>query len=416
MASALPTLVYAAWSPTLMVDDWGFAAAARYIGFGEYGGNPGRPLASLWYYASFSVLGASPVRHAIVLAVLNAVAGVGVWMAARRLLDHRIAVLATAAWAVLANRGATRLWAATAPSVIALIALLAALLLARRERPSVGRHAAVIAIGAACVLTYEGSAGLAAGVVTLSAWRWRGRARLLALGAGGLTLAATAAWAFSRSPKTGHVAAFENGGRWISAQLGTGVLPDTLAVAGIPLLALAAWCAATWALPSFGANAEERVLVVGAGIALLGALPFLAAGFPVTTDGIFDRANIYADVGTAVLVAGALGLLWRALPARAAVIAAVVVLAVLAGENARDVRAFHQAGVDGRRLLRTVDEMPVAVRTRGPVVLPDLPNRDGVSMFVEDYDISAALALRYDTGVPYPDASMALVASRHRTR
>ena len=416
LACALPTLAYVMWSPALIVDDWSFAGHAAYDGLAGFDANPGRPLANLWYFAEFSALGASPVAHALVLAVINGLAGAGVWLTSRRFLDGRLAVLTTSAWAVAANRGSTRLWASTAPSVLVLIALAAAVLLAAGERPTVRRHLTVITLAVGCVLAYEGSAGLAAGVVTLSAWRWPGRTRLLALGGGGLALTLTAAWTFSQSPKTGHVDSFANGGRWISAHLGVGILPDALAPLGLALVVLIAWCAATWVLPSFGTTAETRLVVVGTGIALLGALPFLAAGFPVATDGIFDRANVYADLGTALVIAAALALVWRAVPARAATVAAVVVLTVLASQNVVDVRAFHQAGVDGRRLLRTVDRMPVDVRTKGPLVLPDLPNRHGVTMFVEDYDISAALALRYDTGVPYPDASMALVASRQRTR
>ncbi|MEY2477333.1 MAG: hypothetical protein QOG87_2648 [Actinomycetota bacterium] len=409
---AVPTLVYAAWGPALIVDDWALAAGARFLRWHEFL-RAERPVAFVWFLVTYRLLGTSPVAVALLMAVLNAVVGGLFWTAARSMLQRRAAVLATAAWAVLANRGATRLWAPTGGQMLALGGILAALLLARSAAPTVARHAAVIAIGCACVLSYEGAAGLAAGVVALSAWHLSGRARWLALGAGGAALAASAALALAASAKSGQ--AFAATGNWVSAQLGTGILPSAVAPVGMVLVVfVVAWAGATAALPSFRTGSEERLVLIGAGVAALGIAPFVASGFPVGTDGLFDRGNLYADVGTALVVAGGLGLLWRVLSARVATTVAAVVLTVLASQNVVDVRAFHHAGVDGRRLLASVDRLPRQLRTRGPLVLPDLPNRSGVSMFVEDYDIAAALAIRYDTGIPYPDATMAVVAARHR--
>jgi hypothetical protein len=413
---AAPTVVNAVWSPALIVDDWSFAAAARFHEWGSFHANPGRPLAGGWFLVNFLVLGGHPVAHAIVLAVLNGVAGALVWLTVRTFVTSRLALLATAVWAVLANRGSTRLWPTTAPSVVVLAALLAAVLLARRGPPSPVRHGVVVAIAAASVLTYEGAAGLAVATVALSAWRWSGRPRLAALGTGAVVLAVVAAWALAQSPKTGASETLGHGTQWISAQLGVGILPAALAPVGAALAGLVAWSAATTVLPSFRTGPEERLVLAGGAIALMGVAPFLAVGFPVATDGIFDRANLYADLGTALVLAAALGMLWRLRVSWLGPAVVTLVLGVLAAQNATDLRAFHQAGRDGRALLARVDRLPLQTRTRGPLVLPDLPNRAGVSMFVEDYDISAALALRYDTGVPYPDATMALVASRHRTR
>ena len=415
VACALPTLVYAVWSPALMVDDWHFAAGAEFHNWAAFRSNPGRPVAGAWYLLNFSALGTHPVAHLLVLAVLNGIAGALVWTIARRLLPQRAALLTTAAWAVLANRGSTRLWPSTAPSVLVVAALLAAFLVARNGRPSPARHGAVVLIAAASVLAYEGAAGLAVATVIISAWRWQGRDRLVALAAGGVVMAGVAAWALSQSPKTGGTNVFGHGTQWISAQLGAGILPGALVPVGVLVAGFVVWAAATSVLPSFHPGPEERVALVGTAIALLGAAPFLVTGFPVGTDGLFDRANLFADLGTAVVLAAALGMLWRIPMRRAGAVVAVALLVVLAAQNATDVRAFHDAAVDGRKLLARVDRLPVATRTRGPLVLADLPNRGGVSMFVEDYDVAAGLALRYDTGVPYPDVVMSLVA-RQRTR
>lgn len=408
-ACAVPSVVYACWSPSLIVDDWSLAAATR---FGRYSTfiTAERPVARLWFLAGYFTLDASPVAHALLMGALNAVTGALVWLVAREVLPRRSAVLATAAWVVLANRGATRLWAPTGGQMLALAGLLAALLLARTGSPTVRRHLGVIAVVTTCVLAYEGTVGLAAGIVAVSTWRWADGRRWVGLGAGAVALGSAALWALSQSAKTGD--AFAHAGRWFSALVGNGILPSALAPLGVVFVGVVAWSAATVVLPSFPTREEERVVLVGAVVTALGVIPFVVAGFPVATDGIFDRVVVYADLGLAVVIAGTLGLLWRALPPRAALAAAALVLAVLASENAVDVRAFHDAGVDGRRLLASVDRLPEQVRTRGPLVLPDLPNRSGVSMFVEDYDISAALAMRYDTGVPYPDVTMALVADR----
>lgn len=415
LAGAVPTLVSAAWSPGLIVDDWALAAHARWFTDPLAAGQPGRPLANYWYFGTFNLLGARPVPNLLLLAAVNAVCAVLVWEVARRLLPRRCAVLATAVWLVAANRGSTRLWIILTPNSLALVAVLAAVLLARAERHSTRRHLVVVALGVMAMLFYEGASGLAAGVVALSAWRWTGRERLLALAGGGLVLAATAAWEYSVSPKTDSVGLFRGAGRWVSTLFGAGILPAALAPLGLIALAVAVYCLATLVLPSFATRDEERVVIIGAGVLMLGMLPFWTTGFLPATDGIFDRGNHYASLGAAVVIAGALALLWRVVPSRAAVAVAVVVLGVMAAENAVDVSAFHLAAEDGRRLLRSADRLPEPIRTRGPVVFPDLPNRHGVSMFVEDYDISAALALRYDTGYPYPDAAMASFA-KQRTR
>jgi hypothetical protein len=405
--------VYALWSPSLIIDDWALAAAPRFLGW-DAAFRAERPVAHLWFYASYFAVGTSPVGYALLMATLNAVVGGLLWTALGTVLERRAALLTTLAWAVLANRGTTRMWAATSGQLIALIGVLAAFLVARRGPPTIGRVAVVVAIACASVLSYEGAGGFAAAVVALSAWRLPGRGRWIALGAGAAALAATAAWALGASAKAGQ--ALGDWGNWFAAQLGTGILPSAVAPLGLALLGVVAWSAATLVLPSFRTEAEERLVLLGAGVAVLGIAPFLASGFPVGTDGIFDRGNLYGDVGVALVLAGTLGLLWRiGRPAVATGVAAVV-LVVLASQNAVDLRAFHDAGVDGRRLLASVDELPYALRTRGPLVLPNLPNRGGVAMFVEDYDIAAALALRYDTGYPYPDVTMALVEASHRAQ
>jgi hypothetical protein len=87
---------------------------------------------------------------------------------------------------------------------------------------------------------------------------------------------------------------------------------------------------------------------------------------------------------------------------------AAVALVALAVPGVSDVNNWVNAQRDGRRFLAAVDELPAALRTEGPITFLPLPNHGGVSEFVSGYDISAALAVRYHTGWPYPRAQMEL--------
>ena len=149
-------------------------------------------------------------------------------------------------------------------------------------------------------------------------------------------------------------------------------------------------------LPSFRGAEEERLAAGGLVVLLAGAAPFLHTGLAHGTSGLFDRGNLYADVGTSMVFAGVCGLLWRPARARPALIcAAIVLLGVLAFQNVQDLEDYQRAGDDGHRLLHAADELPAGQRR--DVVIAPLPDRHGVSMFVEDYDLRAAMALRYHT-------------------
>jgi hypothetical protein len=180
------------------------------------------------------------------------------------------------------------------------------------------------------------------------------------------------------------------------------------------VLLVIAWSLATLVLPSFRARTEERLVLVSLLVLLLGALPFMAGGFPFATDGFFDRGNLFADLGTALLFGSALSLLWRLGWSAARWVLAAVVLVALAIPQVSDVNNFVRAERDGRRFLTAIDELPVKLRTKGPVTFLPLPNHGGVSEFTSNYDISAALALRYRTGFPYPRAQMAIVETGYR--
>ena len=170
---------------------------------------------------------------------------------------------------------------------------------------------------------------------------------------------------------------------------------------------------ATVLLPGFRARAwpEQKLVVVGLAVILLGSSPFAVAGFPFSVSGFFDRGNLFADLGTALVYGSLLAMLlrvpWR--PVALAIVAAALVGIAL--PNVKSVRNYARAGRDGRRFLAAVDALPADIRTKGPVLFLPLPDHGGIAEFLADYDISAALALRYNTGAQFPRAAMAITAT-----
>jgi hypothetical protein len=269
---------------------------------------------------------------------------------------------------------------------------------------------------AAGTLAYEGS--IAIGVVGLVAFIWtqsgspvRVRWSAVTLGVMGVI----GGWMYLHSPKESaspHL--FHNVTRLASTNFGAGVLRSP--VLTLVVLIAIAWCIAATTLPGFRATPEQKSVVVGLVVFLLGAAPFAATGFPVGVTGFFDRGNLFADVGTAIVYGSLLALLIRVLSRRraAAVIVVAGALVALAAPQVRNVHDYVSAARDSRRFLTAVDRLPPDVRTRGPVTFLALPGYDGVSVFVADYDISAALALRYHTSRPFPRAVMAVPATGYR--
>jgi hypothetical protein len=260
---------------------------------------------------------------------------------------------------------------------------------------------------------YEGALFLGAAGLVFVAWQRADRDerfRLAAIALGVLGL--TGGWALVTSPKAGvHPTPFSHAGQLVAANFGVGVLPRYTVVLSAAALLVVAWSIGTVVLRAFRARTEERLVLTGLLVLLLGALPFMAAGFPFATDGFFDRGNLFADLGTALLFASALAMLWRMPAPAAAPAAAGLVVIALAVPQVSDVNNFARAGRDGRRFLAAVDSLPAPLRSKGPITFVALPSHGGVSEFIADYDISAALAVRYHTGYPYPVAQMAVTAT-----
>jgi len=387
VAGAVPTLVSVLWGPSLLVDDWNFASGGRTGGFvGLMSGidHRSRPLQALYHATTFTVFGAHPVPHLLALAALNGLVAALVLLVSSTVVSRRLAVLVTASWVVLANHGATRLWIATGPVSVSLALLLVAAWFAFRPRP---RLVAVVALTALSTLSYEGGIVVSGVLVLVAAWRGsdRTRTRVRDALAGGLTLVAVAGWVLLTTPKQLQGSAPFEPGRVLSSGVGLALLPQQLRPWSVVVLLGVLATLATAVVPAFRREGSV-VAAIGAGVLACGAAPFVFARFPLSTDGMLDRVNVYLALGTALLVAGMLDQLWR-LPRPAALALTTTVLVVLAAANVQDVRDAHRAAVDGRVALhaldRWIDENGALARS-GPVVIAPMPNRGGWAAFGYD--------------------------------
>jgi hypothetical protein len=400
--SAGPTLWWAVVGGDLLTDDWWMASTLRHQGFWSsftyMAWDFGRPLAALTHSVYYTVIGPHPLPLLLLLAGINAAAAVLVLRLGRRLLPSRAAVLTALVWAALPNRGSVRLWIVMLPVALALLLLLGAGLLLARPEPRYGTASVLIALGG---LAYEAVIPLGVAALVYTAWK-RGRRRWRDVAESVAPPLASAAYVFLRSPKrTNGIAPFSTASRLLPANLGVGIFGggtlSILLATAVLVLIVVALVRAT--LPTFGpSRSHHRVIVVGCGILFLGALPFLAAGFPFGTDGIFDRGNIISGLGVAMILAGCGEWLLRSCPRRAG--AAVLALGVgsLALLNGQDVHDYRAAVSDGKALVAALDHDLPTIPNGGVLVVPALPNRGGVAMFILEADLASKLWL--DRGGP----------------
>ena len=396
--SAAPSLVWAFAGSGLIHDDWGFASVVRFGGL--RGGledltdpSAARPLAGVYYALSYAAFGDGPVPHVLLLAVLNGLAGALFFLLARRMLPSGIARWSALAWAVVPNRGSSRLWLAMAPGVLAVVLLLVGLLLVWRGRLAVAGVA--LALG---VLSYEPV--VAPGLAGLALWALADRRRIGRAAVAAVPALAATAFILATSPKLSSdagVASFSTTDRLIPAHFGTGVFgpgrPTT--VGSVALLLFLTVAVARTVVPGFTPSPYERHGLAGLAVLAIGAAPFALDGFPFTTDGIFDRGNLVADLGTSILFGSVLAAVAAVPLVRlGAAAAALLVLGVALGTG-RDLRSYRAAVRDGEALQRQLaEDVP---RIDGPLVVgPPLPNRAGVAQFVAYHDLGAALQVRRD--------------------
>ena len=398
LAAAIPSLVWGLKGSGFIHDDWSIASRIEFLGLWDTLVDSGtrvsaRPLSALYFEVTHTLFGTHPLPHVLVLAALNAAAAALLFIVGTRLGGGRLALWTTVVWVALPNRGSTRLWITMAPAVLALCLLLFGVLLLVADRPLAGGVALT-----AAMLLYESVAAVAVAVLAVWAWRSRHHARALhrAVAPLGLVLA-SGAITYARSPKRElDTAPFSNATNVVAAQFGRGVFGAAARVGALVILAALTVAIARALLPSFRAalSAVDRAVLAGAGLVLLGSAPFFVAGFPFATDGIFDRGNLVAGLGTALMLGAITG--WLAgLAGGAGLVVAAGVLGYVAALNAVDLRDYREAVRDGGHLLARLDaDLP---DPGAPVVVgPPLPNRGGVAQFIAYHDLGAALRLRRD--------------------
>lgn len=394
LLSAVPTLVWALTGAQFLHDDWDLAlqfgqgdAAHRWSEFWVAATqHPARPGAALYYLVTYGALGMHPVLHALLLAVICGVLGILVFLVAERLWRTDIAIWIALVYAVLPNRGSTRLWFAVATNPLAVVLLLCGMLLLLRGRPLLAGLAL-----AGAVLTYEAVFGLA--LLAIAVWvlvdltrRWKVGAVVAAcvVAAGGLL--------YLISPKrTGgtHVGGF---GRMMSSQFGVGLF-EWSSVARLAPVVLTVGLLLVVVLHYRQQRRYRGVVISGFVLLLAGWFPFFMTDWPIATDGFFDRANGVVGLGTAVLLGALLSWLVLVVPRPAGAAVAVVVVGFLLTLNVIDVDAFRKAADQGNTLLAHVaDDVPAGSE---PLRVAPPPGAvRGVEQFPAGHNLSSALQFR----------------------
>src|SRR4051794_38661967 len=99
-AAAAPSVAGGVLGAPLALDDWWYAAKARYLGFSAGFGEQSRsrPLGGLWNWAEFRVFGTHSFPHLLLLAAVNVAAAILFWRLLQRWLPRRLAALTAVAW------------------------------------------------------------------------------------------------------------------------------------------------------------------------------------------------------------------------------------------------------------------------------------------------------------------------------
>lgn len=394
LVAAAPTLLWAATGARLMHDDWGLANSFARGGLGYRWDQfwlrateaPARPGGAVYYALSYAAFGTRPVLHALLLALVNALVGVLVFLVAERLWRTDLAIWIALVYVVLPNRGSTRLWFAVGNYPLAVALFLVGVLVLLR-----GHVLVAGLVMAAGVLTYEGVLGLCLltiGIWVLTRWRERWRAGLVAV----VPVLIAGAVLFAISPKRKGLAGAGGFDRLVSSQFGAGVF-EWPALARLAPLVLLVAITVIIALPHQQRSRYRAVVLTGFALLLAGWLPFFATNWPVASQGFFDRANGVIGLGTAVIVGATLAWVVAVAPRGSGAVAGVGVVALLLALNTADVRAFRQAARRGDVLLSQVEaDIP---RGSDPVRITPPPEApDGVAQFPAGSNLSDALRFR----------------------
>lgn len=391
--AAMPSLV-AGLTAGFMTDDWWIAMSLRgqslleslrIVGFEQ----PGRPLAGFYYSFLYEVVGEVPWVHGIVIGAVNAAVVGAAWLVGRRFLSPSTLWPALVVLALAPNHAMTRIWFVAGYYPLALAIVLVGLYLLDTGRT--GRSSICFVVAA---LLFEGVLGF--GLAGLGLWMLVDvRNRIVRAIAVGVPTLAALAVAYAYSSKRGGSIPFGNADSLFSGQLGVGLWGSvTLAqVAGGAVLIRVAWAIARQ-MPSFRGHEEEsRVVLLGVALALGGALPFLLTGATFATTGVFDRNNLAASVGVAVLFGGLWSAVWRFSTPAAVALGALVIFVFVAGQ-AEDLRNWSAAYDRGEEVIDRLAASDLDDAELILVVPEQEAGNTGMADFIYDGDLTGALRHR----------------------
>ena len=374
----LRAAVYVHFGVQLVNDDWGFVyRAVRRHGLGNYHART-RPAAWLVESAIYNGVGPHPLVLFVIVTLLNLVAAWLLYVVTARFVRSRTAFFVAALWVLVANHNTLTVWTATAPTLFALVLVLAGVLWLTNGRWVV----AAVCLGVS-VLAYELTipACLAAAFIVPSSrpLQWKQR-----LGTAVPTVAATL-WVVTHPTYESQRIPTPDISQFWRAHFSDGLLatsspPDHLVylLADIVIVGLVC-CLVAWVAGQRGREEGPWLALCGAFVVLLGSAGFLRVGLGPRSVGYFDRLLALSSIGSVMILVGIAQLVWRRSHLFAGVSAVLLCLVLAAGQFV-SLRSWAAAGADA------VDALDVAVG-------PRLRDHNGIPSTSTDFDM---LALAYD--------------------
>ncbi len=387
-AAALPSVVHAVAGGALLVDDFGFLVRSDEVWLRSVD-RFSRPFQLAIHYVQFTVLGARPWAHALVMAVASALVGVALARAVAVNLGARWAAPVAVLWAWYPAATTIRYWGSTVPSLLALGCLAVAW---RRVAVEAGPSPRTTAVLCVSILSYESGMFLAIVLLGLSCRPVGWVRRLPHLGVFGVVVAINRV----TSPKGDvEVELFDKVGDLVLVLIGPSMTPSALGPAWL-LVTVLPLVTGVFRVTR-GPTPADRVIAVGGVAVVLGMAVMATISFPLVPVGLMDRANLMAGPGMAMVLVGSCAALGHHLgPTLARTIGAAVAAAFLA--------SMLETGVNVRRT--TVDlelALAASVGLEGTVEL-DLPTRSGYAAVTRSWSSQpAAVVLGHAVAATFVD-------------
>lgn len=345
--AALRWLPYLLWGPQFLMDDWLLARNAQQLGaWHTASGLPTRPGSHLVYAATFG-LTQSPRLLLALLGATNVAIAFCLWRIAGRWVASAVAIMLAVGWLILPVHTATDYWLSTLPTTIALLLLLVGALLTAHAYAT-GRSAFLGGmLIVSSVAIYELMLGLAIAAVFAIPILERRSLRRVQAAAVITGIAGAAGWIATHAVY-GIQRGLDFEGVWrLNFQLGPVTRWSALVLLASTSSLVVLLAVAYSRERSRRAWMPGRLALAGVAMMVLGLLPALR--FPWAVDGLGDRINVVAAIGTAVVWTA----LIHALPTSKGrkVAALSIALLALASGTSR-VMDYREAGRAGKVWLK----------------------------------------------------------------